>query len=68
MFAPNDEGWMSHTFVCVKPKVGFFLNLNNDIFLVIFSFPQAESPMLKRKSEQDGQMYSKNIKVNSGAV
>lgn len=44
MFAPNDDGWMSHTFVCVKPKV--------------------ESPKLKRKSEQDGQLYSKNIKVD----
>lgn len=44
MFAPNDDGWMSHTFICVKPKV--------------------DSPKLKRKSEYDGQMYSKNIKVD----
>ena len=48
MFPPTEEGWGLYTYFCVRAK--------NDS-------PKKDESRLKRKTESDMDMYSKNIKV-----
>lgn len=50
MFPPTEEGWGLYTYICVRVK--------NES-------PKKDESRLKRKTESDVDMYSKNIKVES---
>jgi len=50
MFPPGEEGWGQYTYICVRPKFE--------------DSPKKDEPRLKRKTESDIDMYSKNIKVD----
>ena len=50
MFPPTEEGWGLYTYFCVRAKD---------------DSPKKDEPRLKRKTESDVDMYSKNIKVES---
>ena len=49
MFPPTEEGWGLYTYICVRIK--------NDS-------PKKDEARLKRKTDSDVDMYSKNIKVS----
>jgi len=49
MFPPTEEGWGLYTYICVRIK----------------DSPKKDESRLKRKTESDVDMYSKNIKVDS---
>jgi len=51
MYPPSEEGWGLYTYFCVRNK--------DD------NSPKKDEPRLKRKTESDVDMYSKNIKVES---
>merc|ERR1719322_1709055 len=51
MYPPSEEGWGLYTYFCVRNK--------DD------NSPKKDEPRLKRKTESDVDMYSKNIKVAS---
>jgi len=50
MFPPTEEGWGLYTYICVRVKS---------------DSPKKDESRLKRKTDSDVDMYSKNIKVDS---
>ena len=48
MFPPTEEGWGLYTYICVRVKS---------------DSPKKDESRLKRKTDSDVDMYSKNIKV-----
>ena len=49
LYPPTEEGWGVVTYICVRPQ----------------QETRRDEPRLKRKTESDIDMYSKNIKVTS---
>jgi len=49
LYPPSEEGWGTHTYLCVRMQV---------------DSPKKDESGLKRKTDNDGEMYSKNIRYD----
>jgi len=49
LYPPSDEGWEHHTYICVRNKA---------------ESPKRDESGLKRKTDSEGEMYSKNIRYD----